>query len=46
MIFSKTARPPGWSSGSGVEGGRIVWEAREQPGWECDQDREHFEPAE
>lgn len=46
MTFSKTARPPGWGAGSASEGGQVVWGAEEQPGWDCDQDREHFEPAE
>lgn len=45
MKFSPNARPPGWHSGIGGEGGKIVWGAQEQPGWECDRHPEHFESA-
>jgi hypothetical protein len=45
MRFSQNARPPGWGAGTGVGDGKIVWGAQEQPGWECNENRGHFEFA-
>jgi hypothetical protein len=43
MTYSAKARPPGWGAGFAAEGGHVVWGADEQPGWECDANRDHFE---
>jgi hypothetical protein len=45
MTYHVKARPPGWSAGVAGEGGQFIWGAEEQPGWECDKSRDHFEPA-
>ena len=46
MIYSAKGRRPGWGTGTAADGGHVVWEADEQPGWECDAARDHFEQAE
>jgi hypothetical protein len=45
LTYSAKARPPGWGAGTAGEGGQTVWGAQEQPGWECDKNRDHFKPA-
>ena len=42
MTYKANAHPPGWSAGFGTDNGNIVWGANEQPGWECDKNRDHF----
>jgi hypothetical protein len=45
MTYSANAQGHGRGAGTAANGGHVVWEADEQPGWECDANQDHFEPA-
>jgi hypothetical protein len=41
LTYHMRAKAPGRAP---REASAVVWGAEEQPGWECDADREHFKP--